>query len=376
MTDALTPVTLYEQLFDQAEADAVARCMAPARFNGNAPVQEFEAAFCEALGIPQAIAVANGSVALHLAMLAAGIAAGDEVIVPALTFVATANAVAYTGAQPVFADVDPATWQMGAAHAEALITPRTKALIAVHLYGHASPLAELRELADRRKLLLIEDCAEALGTTLAGKPVGIDADAAIFSFYKNKTITTGEGGMVITRHADWHQRMVLLKGQGVPLDRRFWHEAVGYNYRMTNLAAAIGVAQLGKLDRFVARKREISQRYQRGLTGLPLMFQAEIPDSESACWLISATAPDTALREALMQSLAERQIETRPLFLPLHRFPMYAHLARPTPASERISACGFSLPSWPGLSDGQIDLVIHAITGFFSAQGIGRQPGH
>ncbi|MDY7577047.1 DegT/DnrJ/EryC1/StrS family aminotransferase [Herbaspirillum sp. RTI4] len=366
MMNTHLPIYLYEQFFDQAETDAVALCMSRERFNDNIEINEFQAGFSQKIGVPHSIAVANGSCALHLTMLTAGITAGDEVIVPSLTFVATANAVSYTGAQAIFADVNPDTWQMGAAEVEPLITSRTKAIIAVHLYGHACPLRELQELAERHHLLLIEDCAEALGTTYAGEQVGIHADAAIFSFYKNKTITTGEGGMVITRHANWHEHIVKLKSHGMPLDRRFWYEMVGYNYRMTNVSAAIGIAQLAKLDQFIARKRNIRDQYQKELRNLPIVFQAEVPDSASACWLISMTLSSESVRDALAQFLLDRQIQSRPVFLPVQRFPMYADATWPTPAADRIAECGLSLPSWPGLSDPQIDIITNAIQLFFA----------
>ncbi|WDZ95748.1 DegT/DnrJ/EryC1/StrS family aminotransferase [Herbaspirillum sp. WKF16] len=359
-----SPISIYEPVFDQDEIDAVVACMAPDRFNSNRPIEEFEQAFSARCGFGRAIAVGNGSVALHLAMLAAGLGPGDEVIVPALTFVATANAVRYVGATPVFADVDPLTWQMGAQQARPLISKRTRAIVPVHLYGHASPVTELRRLAEEHNLLVIEDCAEALGTTVDGEPAGLHADAAVFSFYKNKTITTGEGGVVLSRHADWHDRMVLLKGQGVPLDRRFWHEVVGYNYRMTNLAAAVGTAQLNKLERFVERKRAILQRYRAALADV-LAFQEDIPGSQSSGWLVSAAVPQASQRDPLMAFLGERGIQTRPVFLPLQRFPMYAQGAMPTPNAEAISARGLSLPSWPGLDDAQIDRVSATIKEFF-----------
>lgn len=360
-----SPISIYEPVFDQDEVDAVVACMAPDRFNSNRPIEEFENAFSERCGFGKVIAVANGSVALHLAMLAAGLGPGDEVIVPALTFVATANAVRYVGATPVFADVDPHTWQMGAKQVLPLITRRTRAIIPVHLYGHASPVTELQALAQEHDLVVIEDCAEAMGTTINGEPAGLHADAAVFSFYKNKTITTGEGGVVLSRHADWHERMVLLKGQGVPLDRRFWHEVVGYNYRMTNLSAAIGTAQLNKLERFVTRKRDILQHYRDKLGGL-LAFQEDIPNSQSSGWLVSAAVPRAFQRDPLMTFMAERGIQTRPVFLPLQRFPMYAQDSVQTPAADDISARGLSLPSWPGLEDAQIDRVCIATKEFFN----------
>lgn len=358
-------IPLHAPAFDGAEAAAVLRALEPACFVGDEPVGEFERALANALGIERAIALANGTVALHLAMLACGIGPGDEVLVPSLTFVASANAVRYVGAQPVFVDVDAETWQFDAADAQRRVTARTKAILAVHLYGHACNMAAVRALAQANDLLVVEDCAEALGTTMDGQPVGVDADVATFSFYKNKTVTTGEGGAIVTRHPEWHDRLVLLKGQGVPLSRRYWHEILGYNYRMAPLSAAIGTAQLAKLPAIVARKRFIAQRYRAGLSGLPLRFQREGDGAVSACWLTAATAPSEGVRDALLDHLTSIGVQARRVFLPLQRYPMYAHAKSTTPVAESASACGLCLPSGPGLGDEQVDRVIEAVHDYF-----------
>jgi perosamine synthetase len=350
-------------LFDGSEAAAVMRALDPARFLGNESVAEFEQALARTMGIERSIALANGTVALHLAMLACGIGPGDEVLVPSLTFVASANAVRYVGAEAVLVDVDPDAWQMDPADAARRVTARTKAILAVHLYGHACDMAPLRALAREHGLYVIEDCAEALGTTVDGRHVGVDADVATFSFYKNKTITSGEGGAVVTRHRDWHDRLVLLKGQGVPLHRRYWHEVLGYNYRMAPLSAALGTAQLAKLPAIVERKRAIAARYRAGLASLPLVLQRE--GERSAWWLVAAIARSDVERNALVAHLAAVGVETRPVFLPLQHFPMYANSRSATPNADRISSCGLCFPSGPGLSDELVDCVIDAVRGYF-----------
>lgn len=362
MSSSAPRIPLYTPLFDGQEAAQLLRCLDPDCFDGSEPIKEFERAFAAAIGAPRATAVANGTAALHLAMLACGIGPGDEVIVPALTFVASANAVLYTGATPVLADVDSVTWQMTAETASPHITPRTKAILAVHLYGHACDAAALRALADARGLRLIEDCAEALGATINGRHVGIDADVATFSFYKNKTITTGEGGMIITPRREWHDDIVLLKGQGVPLNRRYWHEVLGYNYRMVNLSAAIGIAQLAKLDAILASKRRLAETYRMAFAELPISLQHALPGTQSAWWLITAGVANEKIRDALAASLELSNIETRPVFLPLQRFPMYANTKTPTPNASRISATGLCLPSWPGMRDEQIERVISEVS--------------
>jgi perosamine synthetase len=359
-------IPIYTPTFGREEADALVRCLDPLQFAGGEPIAEFEAAFAGAIGASRAIAVANGTVALHLAMLACSLGPGDEVIVPSLTFIASANAVAYTGATPVLVDVDPISWQMTADEASRHITARTRAILAVHLYGHACDVAGLRALADARGLWLIEDCAEALGTTIGDRHVGLDADVATFSFYKNKTITTGEGGMIITRHAEWHDRIVLLKGQGVPLTRRYWHDVLGYNYRMVNLSAALGNAQIRKLNEILASKRRLAERYKGAMADLPISLQSELSGSRSAWWLIAATAADAPARDGLAAYLESQNIETRPVFLPLQRFPMYAKANVSTPNAERISACGLCLPSSPGMSDEQIDRVVFELKQHFN----------
>lgn len=357
-------IPIYAPTLGSEEVEALTRCLEPSRFTGNEPITEFEQAFASAIGAPRAIAVANGTVALHLAMLACGIGPGDEVILPTLTFVASANAVAYTGATPILVDVDPATWQMTAAEASRVITPRTRAILAVHLYGHACDLAGLLALARERGLWLIEDCAEALGTTIAGRHVGLDSDISTFSFYKNKTITTGEGGMVMTQHTEMHDKIVLLKGQGVPLTRRYWHEVLGYNYRMTNFSAALGTAQLGKLESILANKRRLAARYKSAIQGLPIALQGELANSRSAWWHIAATVTHSGVRDGLAAHLEARNIESRPVFLPLQRFPMYAGAKAVTPSADRISACGICLPSSPSLSDTDFARVVDALNAF------------
>jgi perosamine synthetase len=359
-------IPIYASSFGADEVEALTRCLEPERFDSAAPIAEFEQAFATAIGAPRAIALANGTVALHLAMLACGVGPGDEVIVPALTFIATANAAAYVGATPIFADVEPTSWQMTAEEAARHITPRTRAIMTVHLYGHARDMGDMRALANAHGLWLIEDCAEALGTTIGGRHVGLDSDIATFSFYKNKTITTGEGGMVFTRHPEWHDKIVLLKGQGVPLERRYWHQVLGYNYRMDNLSASLGTAQLRKLETIVANKRRLADRYAAALAGVPFTMQREPSDSRSSWWLVAGTVDSAATRDGLAAHLASRGIETRPVFRPLQRYPMYAASKALTPQSDRIGDCGLCLPSGPWMADEQIDRVALEVRRFFS----------
>lgn len=322
-------------------------------------IERFERGFAARLGVAHAASTCNGTTALHLALLALGIGPGDEVIVPTLTYVASANAVRYVGARPVLADVEPDGWQLDPADVERRITPRTRAIMAVHLYGLACDMDRLGAIAARHGLALVEDCAEALGATWRGRPAGTLGDVAAFSFFGNKTITTGEGGMVACRDAALIDRVRRYRGQGLAADREYWHDLVGYNYRMTNLCAALGVAQLERLDALVARKREIARRYLAALAGLGLRFQAEGDDDRvHGQWMVSILLEAAADRDPLRAHLSRAGIETRPVFHPLHTMPIHAPAdGAPRPVAESIAARGINLPSWPGLPDAAVDEV-------------------
>lgn len=322
-------------------------------------VTRFEQAFARFCGVQHAVSVSNGTVALHLALHALGVGPGDEVIVPSLTFVATANAVHYTGATPVFADVDPATWCIDPEDVERRITSRTRAILPVHLYGHPAPMPALQELADKHHLLLIEDAAEAHGAAIHGRRVGGWGRIAAFSFYANKIITTGEGGMLTTDDEALAARCRTLRDHAMPPHRRYWHEEVGFNYRMTNLQAAVGVAQMERIERFLARKREIAARYREQLAGVPgVTFAAERPGYTNVYWMVSILVePPYALsRDELISALRERGIDSRPFFHPMDTLPPYRSDA-PRPVALHLSRCGLNLPSSPALTDAQIDYI-------------------
>lgn len=330
-------------------------------------VGEFETRFAQRIGIRHAASVCNGTVALHLALLALGLGAGDEVIVPTLTYIASVNAIAYTGAKPVFVDSDRNTWQMDAADVERHITPQTRAIMAVHLYGQACDLPALRGIADKHRLFLVEDCAEAFGTLHGNRHAGTYGDISTFSFFGNKTITTGEGGMVVTDDKTLDERARHFKGQGLAAHREYWHDVIGYNYRMTNIEAAIGLAQLERADHFLEQKQRVAARYAMTCAGLPLEFHAEQTGTRHSHWMISALVQRADQREPLRQALAAAGIETRPLFYPVHTMPMYASQFRRHPVAEDLAWRGINLPSFPGLSDAQIDWIAGVIRGFFAS---------
>ncbi len=312
-------------------------------------IAEFENAFASFIGVPHAASVCNGTVALHVALLALGIGPGDEVIVPSLTYVASVNAVTYTGATPVFADVRPDTWQLDPAAVERLIGPRTRAIMAVHLFGHPCDMDRLAMLAERNDLYLVEDCAEALGSRYKGMHVGGFGHIATFSFFGNKTITTGEGGMVVSMSKALIERAIHLKGQGLAKDREYWHDIVGYNYRMTNICAAIGLAQLERAAELIERKRNVAAWYREFLADVPLFPQGEYGDVVHSYWMVSALVAKAALRDPLRAFLSAKGIETRPFFYPVHAMPMYGQGLGTLPVTEDLSPRGITLPSGPEL---------------------------
>lgn len=329
-------------------------------------VNRFEAAFADFCGVKHAIACCNGTAALHLALLAVGIGPGDEVIVPTLTFVATANAVAYCGARPVFVDSDAETWNLNPSSIEKKITRRTKAIIAVHLYGHPAEMDPIIKIARRHDLFVVEDAAEAHGAEYKGKRVGSIGDISAFSFYGNKIITTGEGGMVVTNDAALAKKAAQFKGQGIDPKRRYWFPVIGYNYRMTNIAAAIGLAQLERIDWHLQRRLEIAAWYQEHLQNVPeVICQPEKPWAKHVYWMFSIVLGDgfPLSRDRLMDHLSERGVETRPIFHPMHTLPPYRGLpgGRNYPVADRIAKRGLSLPTWGGLGHEDVKHVSRSL---------------
>ncbi len=329
-------------------------------------VGEFEERFASRIGATHAASVCNGTVALHLALLALGIGPGDEVILPTLTYIASANAITYTGATPIFVDSDRATWQVDPSDIRRHITPRTRAIMPVHLYGQACEMDEINKIAREFRLFVVEDCAEAFGTHYKGRHVGTFGDISTFSFFGNKTITTGEGGMVVTNDKTLAERSRHYKGQGLAAHREYWHDVVGYNYRMTNLAAAIGLAQLERADELIAAKRHLAHEYRELLRGLPLVFQGELDHTVHSQWMVSVLVETPEHRDRLRGHLAAAGIETRPLFFPVHTMPMYAKSYRRHPVAEDLAWRGINLPSWPALSQTQLKEVATAIKSYFA----------
>jgi perosamine synthetase len=326
-------------------------------------IGRFEEALTHLTGAPHAVCVSNGTVALHLALHCLDVRAGDEVIVPTFTFIASVNAIAYTGAMPVFAESRASDWLIDPEKIEPLITRRTKAILPVHLYGAICDMPAIMDIARRYGLRVVEDCAESLGSKLAGRHTGTFGDVGTFSFFGNKTLTTGEGGAVITSDDELASRLRMTKGQGQSATRRYWHEVLGFNYRMTNIQAAIGLAQAERLAQILARKHAIGRRYRELLAGLPVEFQKPVGAVESSDWLVSILLPGSVDRDTAMAIMAEHGVETRPVFHCAHRMPMYAaqSAATATPVADYISSRGISLPSYPALTEAELERVVLAL---------------
>lgn len=339
-------------------------------------IDRFERAVAELTGARHAIAVCNGTVALHLAIHCLDIGPGDEVIVPSFTYISSVNTVAQTGATPVFCESRASDWLLDVDDVARRITSRTKAIMAVHLYGHPCDMPALMALAERHGLAVIEDCAEALGTTLGGRHVGRFGAVGTFSFFGNKTVTTGEGGMVICDDDALAARLRQTKGQGQSLTRRYWHEILGFNYRMTNIAAAIGTAQMERLPGILRRKRALAAQYRALLADGPVTFQEALPGSVGSDWLVSLLLPEGADRDRVMADLQAGGIETRPVFYPAHHMPMYAQgTSTPLdlPVAESIAARGVSLPSYPDLMPRDVERVAASLRHALLLQGIRGQ---
>ncbi len=326
-------------------------------------IDRFEREFAAFTNAECGVSACNGTVSLHLALAALGIGAGDEVIVPTLTYIASVNAITYAGATPIFVDSEPDHGNLDPARIEALITERTKAIEVVHLYGHPADMDPILEIAARHGLAIVEDAAEAHGARYKGRPVGALGTIGSFSFFGNKVITTGEGGMLVTNDEELAEAARHLRGQGVSTTKTYWHDVVGYNYRMTNIAAALGCAQLERVDDTIAQKRQIAAWYRESLAGVEgVRSLGEAEWAESVYWM-NCIVVSPELRNPLMDHLRQAGVETRPFFYPAHTLPMYESDVV-YPVAEQFGGGGINLPSWPGLTREQVSHVSSTVATF------------
>ncbi|MBM7866724.1 UDP-4-amino-4,6-dideoxy-N-acetyl-beta-L-altrosamine transaminase [Heliobacterium gestii] len=365
------------QSIDEEDIAAVAEALRGDYLTTGPAIDRFEAALARRVGARFGVAVSSGTAALHAAYFAAGIGPGDEVIVPANTFAATANAALYLGAKPVFADIEPDTGNVDVAAVASLITERTRAIVPVHFAGLPADIAAIRDMAERYGLPVIEDAAHALGAAVEGRPVGSLSAMTTLSFHPVKHIATGEGGMVVTDDEELYRKLVLFRSHGITRDRAFmeadegaWYyemHALGYNYRMTDIQAVLGESQLKKLDRFLDRRREIADRYDRELACLneAIALPGRRRGRESAWHLyVIRVVAGEARRKAFVDYLRERGILVNVHYRPVYLHPYYRNLGYGPglcPAAERFYSQAVSLPMYAGLTESQQARVIEAV---------------
>jgi perosamine synthetase len=335
--------------------------------NANMYHERFERAFAEYLGMRHAIALPSCTAAIHLSLLALGVGPGDEVIVPESTWIATSAPITYVGATPIFADIDPQTWCLSARSFESCITPRTKAVIPVDLYGNMPEMAEILDVADRHGVRIIEDAAEAIGSEYQGKKAGSFGITGVFSFHGSKTLTTGEGGILVTDDTDLYHRILTLRDHGRAAgEKLFWNAEVGQKYKMSSMQAALGLAQLERIDELVAHKRQIFAWYEHELSGFDdVVLNYEAPGTKNTYWMVTAImSPRFGLeKEAIMRELSARSIDPRPFFYPLSSLPAYAQTAQAADARQRnavayqISPYGVNLPSGINMTEDSVHYV-------------------
>lgn len=367
---APAPIPVNQPLLDGNEEKYLVECIRTGWISSEGPfVARFEEQFAARVGRKHGVAVSNGSVALDTAVVALGLGPGDEVILPTSTIISCAAAIVRAGAKPVLVDCDSRTWNMDVGEVEARITARTKAIMAVHIFGLPVDMDPLLALVRKHGLKLIEDAAEVIGQTYRGRPCGSFGEVSTFSFYPNKHVTTGEGGMLVADDPALAARCRSLRNLCFKPEQRFVHDELGWNFRLTNLQAALGVAQLERLDKSVATKRRIGARYTellQGTRGVQLPVPST-PYADNIYWVYGLVLKDEVPfdgREA-MARLAKRGIGTRPFFWPMHEQPVFRRMGlfegQRFPVAERLARRGFYLPSGLALTDEQIELSANAL---------------
>lgn len=330
-------------------------------------LQIFEQSFAKYFNVPYAISCSNGTAALHLALLALGIGTGDEVILPVLTFVSCANVIRYVGATPVFVDIDPDTWNIDANKIIKKINSKTRAIMPVHLYGYPANMRNILKIANEYSLYVIEDAAEAHAAKIKNNYVGTFGDIGCFSFFGNKIITTGEGGMIITHKKKLRDKILLLKNHGMSLKKRYFHPIIGYNYRMTNMQAALGFVQLKKIKKLLIKRDWIEKTYRNNLKNIDgLKFQPIKMNTRHVCWLFAMLmSSKLGKRNLLINFLNNYGIDSRPFFIPLTAFPMYKTDEK-FPVATGISEQGINLPTSFNLTRKQIIYITQIVKKFIN----------
>lgn len=351
------------------EEELVLECIRTGWISSEGPfVARFEQEMATRVGRKFGIAVANGTAALEIACRSLGLGQGDEVILPTFTIISCAQAITQCGATPVLVDADPLTWNMDLSQVEARITPRTRAIMAVHIYGLPVPMQSLEQLAEKYDLAIIEDAAEAIGLNCNGRACGSFGKISTFSFYPNKHVTTGEGGMVMTDDADVAERCRSLRNLCFQKERRFVHREIGWNYRLTNIQAALGIAQLERLDQTVERKRAIGRRYGEALSGMEglRLPPDRIEEAENIYWVFGMVSEEPGpVADEWASRLQNRGIGTRPFFWPMHQQPVFLDAGlfgdECHPVAECIARRGFYIPSGLGMNDAEQQRVIEMV---------------
>lgn len=328
-------------------------------------LERFEEMVASLCNVDHAIACNNGTTSLHLALVGLGLEPSDEVIIPSLTYIATANVIKYCGGIPVLVDNDPFTMNIDPDSIEAAITPKTRGIIVVHLYGQSADMDRINEIAQQHNIWVIEDAAEAHGARYKGQVVGGISNCGSFSFFGNKIVTTGEGGALTTNDAKLAEKLRLYRNQGMDPNRRYWHPVIGYNYRMTNVTAAIGVAQMERLDLALKKRKELARKYDERLAQLDeYVDRPHVADyNEHSFWMYTILLRDhiASSRDDIIIGMEEQGIETRPLFYPLHFMPPYRDPNLVLPNAESCSRRGLNLPTHELLTENDLDRIVDSL---------------
>ncbi len=358
-------IPVNEPKFGAREKELLLNCIETGWVSSDGPyIKEFEERFAAYIGMKYGIAVCNGTASIEAALFALNVGPGDEVIMPTFTIISCAVATLRLGAKPVLVDIDPELWTMDVGMIEKKITPKTKVIMPVHIYGHPVDMDPLMEIAQKHRLKVMEDAAEVHGAEYKGKKCGSIGEISSFSFYANKIVTTGEGGMVLTNDPIMAERTRSFRNLCFQPDRRFYHTELGYNFRMTNMQAALGVAQTERIEESVARKRQLGEYYRSKLVEIPgVRFQVEKPWAKSVYWMYSLEIDEATgmTAETVMKKLGEKGIGSRPFFLGMHEQPIFhsmgLFIGERYPNAERAYRQGLYLPSGMALTEAQVDVV-------------------